>query len=54
MTVNIGWPEAIILVFLLIGLGLRVQARPDWVVVVGGAIGIILELGLLYWGGFFS
>lgn len=54
---NIGWPEGIYLVILLIGFGWKVakhgepQDDHNW---WASSIASVIVLSLLWWGGFFS
>ncbi|NIK62600.1 hypothetical protein [Xanthomonas cannabis] len=56
---NIGWPQALYLALLLIGLGIdiskhREMKKPERHNAIAHFIGSLLICLLLYWGGFFS
>jgi hypothetical protein len=57
MTMNIGWPEGIFLLLMLlalIGNVLMSLKRYDELSAFGNFIASLLTFGLLYWGGFFA
>lgn len=58
-SLNIGWPEAILLVLMAIDFGVALAKngearRPSTISALDSLCGKIIALAFLWWGGFFS